>query len=199
MPPPREKDSKMTTVRFLRALMFLPLSILAAAAAAAQCCGDCDRNGQVTVDELIQSVNNALDNCFQVPTPVGSSSPAPTPTPLPDQCATDAPGARLTVLGTHYVIVEVEVVLEHSPQAYLIRYPVPVDATGKIGNGTYITNPLILKESPCSSGSQCDTLGSICGFSTRFMNATTVGTYYQGGVPQGRTPRHRPACCSDDG
>ena len=31
--------------------------------AGGQCCGDCNRNGEVTVNELVSAVNRALDGC----------------------------------------------------------------------------------------------------------------------------------------
>jgi len=31
--------------------------------AGSHCCGDCDGNGSVTIDELLSAVNNALDSC----------------------------------------------------------------------------------------------------------------------------------------
>ena len=48
----------------------------------AQCCGDCDRSGDVTIDELITAVNNALDGCT-TPTrgPKPTATPRPTATP----------------------------------------------------------------------------------------------------------------------
>ncbi|MGH7785450.1 MAG: hypothetical protein ACRERC_01210 [Candidatus Binatia bacterium] len=45
---------------------------------AAQCCGDCDDSGEVTINELIRAVNNSLNGC-----------PAATPTPEPEPCPVD--------------------------------------------------------------------------------------------------------------
>lgn len=65
----------------------MPLLILIAAAllalpsaAAAQCCGDCNGDGEVTINELITAVNSALGQCVA----------GPTPTALPtDECPID--------------------------------------------------------------------------------------------------------------
>ncbi len=61
-----------------------------AGSAAAQCCGDCSGDGQVTINELITAVNNALDGCGgATPTTGRSSTPTrrPTATPTPgDRC-----------------------------------------------------------------------------------------------------------------
>ena len=35
----------------------------AAPSGGAQCCGDCDSSGSVSIDELVTSVNNTLDGC----------------------------------------------------------------------------------------------------------------------------------------
>jgi hypothetical protein len=42
----------------------------------AQCCGDCDGDGRVSISELITAVNNSLDNC-------GAPLLTPTATPTP--------------------------------------------------------------------------------------------------------------------
>lgn len=55
--------------------------LLVAPAAGAQCCGDCDGNGEVTINELITAVNNALGVC--------SDGPTPTPTVPADACPID--------------------------------------------------------------------------------------------------------------
>jgi hypothetical protein len=48
--------------------------------AAAQCCGDCNGDGTVTITDLIIAVNNALGSCAEAtPTP----PPTVTPTPIP--------------------------------------------------------------------------------------------------------------------
>lgn len=56
-----------------------------AAHAAAQCCGDCDGTGEVTINELIIAVNNALNGCGGTPTegppPTATRRPTATPTP----------------------------------------------------------------------------------------------------------------------
>ncbi|HSP98015.1 MAG TPA: hypothetical protein VL049_12320 [Candidatus Dormibacteraeota bacterium] len=60
-------------------LVLLAALLLAPSLASAQCCGDCDGNGQVAINELITAVNNALGQC--------GGGPTPTPTVLStDQC-----------------------------------------------------------------------------------------------------------------
>jgi hypothetical protein len=71
--------------------------------AQAQCAGDLDGDGQVTIEEIIVAVNNALSGCPDVevtptpdvtstftPTPTMSGSPDEevTPTPSPTPCTT---------------------------------------------------------------------------------------------------------------
>jgi hypothetical protein len=59
-----------------------------AARADAQCCGDCDGDGRVSISDLVTAVNNSLDNC---------GAPTATPTP-PNRCPstfTDNQGACL--------------------------------------------------------------------------------------------------------
>ena len=48
------------------------LVLLAGQRCAAQCCGDCNGDGEVSISELVTAVNNALNGCS-----------APTPTPAP--------------------------------------------------------------------------------------------------------------------
>jgi hypothetical protein len=47
--------------------MFTPPFHLASSTStsAAACCGDCNGNGTVTIDEILTSVNNALNGCPQ--------------------------------------------------------------------------------------------------------------------------------------
>jgi hypothetical protein len=62
-------------------ILLAALLLLLPPAAGAQCCGDCDGDGQVSINELITAVNNALGQC---------ASGSPTPTALPtDQCPID--------------------------------------------------------------------------------------------------------------
>jgi len=60
--------------------LLIALFVLLAAAgpSAAQCCGDCDGTGEVTINELIRAVNNSLNGCSDV-----------TPTVVPDGCPVD--------------------------------------------------------------------------------------------------------------
>lgn len=59
-------------------LIALCLLLAAAGPSAAQCCGDCDGTGEVTINELIRAVGNSLNGC-----------PASTPTPMPEPCPVD--------------------------------------------------------------------------------------------------------------
>lgn len=52
--------------------------------AAAQCCGDCNGDGRVSISDLVTAVNNALDNCG-APTSTPTLVPTATPTP-PNRC-----------------------------------------------------------------------------------------------------------------
>jgi hypothetical protein len=47
----------------LRLMLVLASLTLTASGAAAQCCGDCNGDGEVTINELITAVNNALQGC----------------------------------------------------------------------------------------------------------------------------------------
>jgi hypothetical protein len=47
----------------LRLILVLASLTLTASGAAAQCCGDCNGDGEVTINELITAVNNALQGC----------------------------------------------------------------------------------------------------------------------------------------
>jgi hypothetical protein len=56
------------------------------AAVSAQCCGDCNGDGQVTINELITAVNNALNGCTAPTrgrTPTVTRRPTATATPVP--------------------------------------------------------------------------------------------------------------------
>jgi hypothetical protein len=78
--------------------LFVALAVLFATtgSAGAQCCGDCNGDGRVSISDLVTAVNNALDNCgaaTSTPTP----QPTVTPTP-PNRCPstfTDNQGACL--------------------------------------------------------------------------------------------------------
>lgn len=61
-------------VILLAVLLLLPIR------AAAQCCGDCNGDGEVAINELITAVNNALGMCG------GGATPTPLPT---DECPID--------------------------------------------------------------------------------------------------------------
>jgi hypothetical protein len=77
------------------ARMVLPMLVLVcsiAAGARAQCCGDCNGDGAVSINELITAVNNALFGC-------GAATPTPghgTPTHKPTATPTPAPRCTLS-------------------------------------------------------------------------------------------------------
>ncbi len=60
-------------------IVLLVVLVLVPGLATAQCCGDCNGDGQVTINELITAVNSSLGVC--------GGGPTPTPTVLSsDQC-----------------------------------------------------------------------------------------------------------------
>lgn len=69
--------------------------------ARAQCCGDCNGDGTVTINELITAVNNALVGCGgatptlgRTTTPTRASTPTRTPTPTRKPTNTSTPSNR---------------------------------------------------------------------------------------------------------
>jgi hypothetical protein len=64
----------MVGMRFTLTAFVLPF-FFPLLTASAQCCGDCNDNGVVTIDEILTTVANALDGCSIVSTPVGGSTP----------------------------------------------------------------------------------------------------------------------------
>ena len=57
--------------------------------ASAQCCGDCNGDGRVTIDELVTAVNKALGSCADA-----TATTQPTATPTPPPTATPPPANR---------------------------------------------------------------------------------------------------------
>lgn len=57
------------------------LLLLSAAHAEAQCCGDCDGNGEVAINELVGAVTRALDGCNDAPATPTRRPGTPTRTP----------------------------------------------------------------------------------------------------------------------
>jgi len=51
----------------MKTLIVLLWLVLGAGAAGAQCCGDCSGDGNVTINDLITAVNNALNGCTAEP------------------------------------------------------------------------------------------------------------------------------------
>ena len=86
-------------VKLIRLMLCSLLAAAPAARAGAQCCGDCNGDGTVTINELITAVNNALDACgAATPTPANTFTPTPraTDTPAPTPAKTFTPTHRPT-------------------------------------------------------------------------------------------------------
>jgi hypothetical protein len=49
--------------RLLQRLSCTVLALIVASGARAQCCGDCNADGHVAIDELVTAANNALNEC----------------------------------------------------------------------------------------------------------------------------------------
>lgn len=64
----------------MRTLLLLAALLVSPGVAAAQCCGDCTGDGEVTISDLITAVNNALGMCPSV---------TPSPTVPAGQCPID--------------------------------------------------------------------------------------------------------------
>ena len=79
----------------MKALMVLVCLMVSAGGAAAQCCGDCSGDGEVTINDLITAVNNALNGCSDVTPTVGTPS-TPTRTPTPTRQPTNTRKATAT-------------------------------------------------------------------------------------------------------
>src|SRR5262245_5254890 len=60
------------------ALMAMAMVWTLAGSVAAQCCGDCDGDGAVSISELVTAVNKALNGCVES-TPTEPKTPTPTP------------------------------------------------------------------------------------------------------------------------
>src|SRR5271169_5182301 len=79
---------------FITAQLILVAVLVCAMAgsARAQCCGDCNGDGMVTINELITAVNNALSGCGgPTPTTGLTATPSRTPTPTHKPTATRTP------------------------------------------------------------------------------------------------------------
>ena len=87
--------------RMVPLVLTLVLTPWLAGRAAAQCCGDCNGDGAVTINELITAVNNALDGCGAATptappavTPTASATPGRTSTPTKKPTTTPTPVPR---------------------------------------------------------------------------------------------------------
>jgi hypothetical protein len=72
----------------LKFLVACALIVALAGAARAQCCGDCGGDGQVTINDLITAVNNALAGCPGGPTATVTRTGTPTRRPTATRRAT---------------------------------------------------------------------------------------------------------------
>lgn len=73
----------------MRCLIVVLALLWTAGGAAGQCCGDCAGDGEVTIDDLIRAVNNALNGCVQPATPTSGTPATPTRTPTPTRKPTN--------------------------------------------------------------------------------------------------------------
>ena len=67
-------------------LVFVLIGSMLVGRASGQCCGDCNGDGRVTIDELVTAVNRALGSCADAtpttqPTDTPTQQPSATPTP----------------------------------------------------------------------------------------------------------------------
>lgn len=58
-----EGDAMKTSASTITGIALVAMLALRAADVAAQCCGDCNGDGAVTVNEIVTAVNRALTNC----------------------------------------------------------------------------------------------------------------------------------------
>jgi hypothetical protein len=82
------------------------LLVVATQGAHGQCCGDCDGNGAVAINELITAVNNALNGCTPSPPTPSATIPTtniPTPTVTLTSAPANTPTMTPTQLGDHFV------------------------------------------------------------------------------------------------
>jgi hypothetical protein len=64
------------------------------------CCGDCNADGSVTVDEVVAVVNIGLGGCRPEPTPSPTTQPTRTPTPAPTEVEVTGPGIGFLGIAT---------------------------------------------------------------------------------------------------
>lgn len=104
---------------------------------------------------------------------------SPVSSQVGDRCTGAASGQRLTILGDQYVLVEVEVVLENSPDRYVVRYPVQI-VVGKIIS---VTSPMTLRavcyRSPLFACTYPCQTGSVCGYQALFCPRSDLSCGYQ--------------------
>jgi hypothetical protein len=83
----RAEDAMRRRTLFM--VLGLTLALWPRGGAAAPCCGDCNGDGAVTINELITAVNNALDGCgAATPTAPPAATPTPTVTATPGRTST---------------------------------------------------------------------------------------------------------------
>jgi hypothetical protein len=130
----------------LRLILVLASLTLTASGAAAQCCGDCNGDGEVTINELITAVNNALQGCAA---------------PTPAQCCGDCNGdGQVTI---NELIIAVNNALQGcavaTPTPTSGRSPTPTKRPTKTPTPVP-TCPFKLTDNSAGSGGACTFLGT---------------------------------------
>lgn len=154
----------------LSRMVFVGLLAIAPSQIAQALCGDCDLDGAVRINELIEAVNGAL----------GTTT---VPTPLPNRCPAFAPGVRYeSPSGRRFVVIEVPVYLEGSAAAFRVRYPVQLDDQGNV---PYVQPAIYLARETCVADALCggDPL-TLCGFSAHVRSRVDPGQqlgYFESG------------------
>ncbi len=135
-------------VRTVLAFVFL----LVASGESGALCGDCNGDGRVAADELVQTVHNVF------------AAGEPTATPLPDRCSSSQPGQRIHAAGSDWIVVEAPVTLDDSSMQFALRYPVRLDQDGDLSG----VSPRHLQRTCFPPDFSCPyflgALTSICGY-----------------------------------
>src|SRR5262245_38393933 len=69
VPSPAKRDWRCSVARYSRLVLAAAFLYSGVSAATAQCCGDCDADGAVTISELVHAVTTALTECRPEPDP----------------------------------------------------------------------------------------------------------------------------------
>lgn len=149
----------------LAAAMF---AIIAVAPTAADC-GDCNGDGTVTVDEVLTTVNNALEGGGTLP-------------PLPARCPTARPGDRIQAFGHQYVIVETLVTLEDSTRQYALRQPLRIQDGGALS--TVIATQVLTRNCFGNEVICSEQRVQLCGFTSGQSISVGSGNAYYTEAPR---------------